>query len=260
LAKKTTDKGERFAGAMTQDEQQVIWAERARTTSVETVVNGYHQPCVFQREFADYVNGLGAAMQSEGRIKCCEMGSEFGSTTLLLSEKVFERHAVDLNPRAIQLFEAAAAALGQRVYGHVEDMFHTRWPDETFDIVFSNGVHEHYEFAERVAALEESARITRKGGLVLLGVPNHDSLPYRFAYQLRRALRRWPFPPENKISILSRELAEVKLLQHRTVRWFDQEAAFAFLPRPRVTSIPFRLMHRLKRIEPYLRVFEMARL
>jgi len=188
------------------------------------------------------------------------MGSEFGVTSLLLSEKIFERHALDLNPEPLELLAQGARQLGQEIQVHAQDMFLTNWPDETFDVVFSNGVLEHYEFSERIAALKECARITRKGGLVIVGVPNHCSFPYRFSYLLRRLVGKWHFPPEKKIATFGQELAVLASLKAQRMMLFDQESVFGLLPRARITALPFRIWHRFWKFEPYLRVFEMLRI
>lgn len=244
---------------MNTDDQQAIWTQRTAQATVATVVAGYRSPCAFQVEFVRYLDELGAAQRSSVRLKVCELGSEFGVTTLLLSAQIFERHALDLNPQPLALLGQAARELGQDVAVHARDMFHTGWPDGAFDVVFSNGVLEHYDVGQRTTALRECARITRPGGRVIVGVPNHCSPPYRFAYLLRRALGKWHYPPEEKIPDLTPELVAVPQLQHQRTAFFDQETVFAILPQARLTALPFRLWHRLWPFEPYLRVFQLGR-
>ncbi|MCL4789405.1 MAG: class I SAM-dependent methyltransferase, partial [Verrucomicrobia bacterium] len=192
-----------------------------------------------------------------GRLKTCEMGSEFGVTTLLLPEALFERHALDLNPKPLELLAQAAGRLGQTVKTHQRDMFQTGWPNGMFHLVFNNGVLEHYNRAQRVAALKECARITKPHGFVVVGVPNHFSIPYRCGYLLRRMLGKWHYPPEEKIRDFSGELEQVTNLQHHRTLFFDQESVFRILPRHTVTALPFRFLHLWLRFQPYLRVLEM---
>jgi len=241
-------------------DQQAIWTQRTAKASVATVLDGYRSPCTFQTEFVAFLQSLATVRSGTARWRICELGSEFGVTTLLLSDRCFERHALDLNPQPLALLEEAARQLGQTVQVHPRDMFHTGWPDGEFDVVFSNGVLEHYDASQRTEALRECARITRPGGKVIVGVPNHCSPPYRFAYLLRRALGKWHYPPEEKIPDLATELRTVPGLLHEQTRFFDQETVFAILPYPRVLSLPFRLWHRLMPVQPYLRVFQLARI
>lgn len=241
--------------------QQKIWAERTSASSIETILDAFRSPCTFQTEFADYMNKLGASLHLPKRthVRICELGGEFGVTTLLLSEEIFERHVLDLNPKPLNLLAQAAHQLGQTVQVHIGDMFKTGWADEMFDVVFSNGVLEHYDKSQRVNALREAARMTRPGGFVIVGVPNHCSLPYRFAYLLRRVTGSWNFPPEELIRDFSTELKQVNTLRAMRTLLFDQESVFAILPKARFTAWPFRLLHRFMKFEPYLRVFEMER-
>lgn len=51
------------------------------------------------------------------------------------------------------------------------------FPDAHFDVVTMNGYLEHEPFPRRV--LEETRRITKKGGYVSISVPMNDSLPAR---------------------------------------------------------------------------------
>lgn len=244
---------------MNTDDQQAIWTRRTAQATTATVLAGYRSPHRFQAEFVPYLNALGAAQKAPVRLKVCELGCEFGVTTLLLSGEIFERHALDLNPQPLALLAEAARELGQEVTMHTGDMFHTGWPDGSFDMVFSNGVLEHYDVGQRTDALRECARITRPRGQVIVGVPNHCSPPYRFAYLIRRLFGKWHYPPEEKIPSLKAELAALPQLHAEQTLFFDQETVFAILPQPRFTALPFRAWHRIWCFQPYLRVFQMKR-
>jgi ubiquinone/menaquinone biosynthesis C-methylase UbiE len=242
------------------EEQKHIWAGRTMGATVATVLHDYRHPCSFQVEFSEYLNAFGKSDYDGKRLSVCEMGSEYGVTSMLLSEKIFERHAVDINPQPLKLLSSAVKELGQEIFTHTRDIFCTGWPDEQFDIVFSNGVLEHYDCRQRAEALNEAARITKRGGRVIVGVPNHCSLPYRSAYLIRRMLGKWHYPPEEKIRDLSEELKRAPDLRQLGIWFFDQDIVFTFLPYHRITALPFRLLHPLVRFEAYLRVFELERL
>jgi SAM-dependent methyltransferase len=49
------------------------------------------------------------------------------------------------------------------------------FPDASFDTVLSNAVHEHDRFFWR--SLSEMRRVTRPGGLIVIGVPGFTKLP-----------------------------------------------------------------------------------
>lgn len=244
---------------MNSKNQHEIWLQRTADASVEGLLSEYRNPCRFQAEFTSYLDRLGQHMRLSRLVRSCELGCELGVTTLLLDSTIFERHALDLNPQPVRLLQAAATRLGQTVFTHTGDMFHTGWEDGRFDVTFSNGVLEHYTVEKRSDSLREAARVTCRGGYVLVGVPNHCSIPYRCAYVLRRLLGCCPFPPEQKIASLDRELAGVPGLICRRTHFFEMETAFAILPRSRLTALPFRLLRPLFKFEPYLRVFELQK-
>lgn len=94
--------------------------------------------------------------------------------------------ASDYNP--LRLERAAARDVGRPVTTFVADL--TAYPatDGAFDLVFCNHVLEHVP--DDVAALREMARVTRPGGLVVLGVPNEGAATWQLAYRLQPSVRR----------------------------------------------------------------------
>jgi 2-polyprenyl-3-methyl-5-hydroxy-6-metoxy-1,4-benzoquinol methylase len=248
----------RKAGVSMIMDQAQVWLTHTAGTTVENVVAMTRHPCRFQAEFAGWLNGFGSAIKHDGKLKVCEVGCEYGVTSLLLNSALFEKHCLDFNRHALGLLREATLRLGQSVTIHEEDMFHTSIDPATFDIVFNNGVLEHYEFEKRVAALREYARIVRPNGRILIGVPNHNSPPYRIAYLLRRALGRWPYPPENAVGDFKAEARSSSLEQVGT-HYFDKETVFEILPRHEWMSMPFRFLDKWLKFPPYLKVFELIR-
>lgn len=240
-------------------EQQEIWEKRALNTTVDDVIAMYRSPCSFQVQFSEYMNHLGRSMLRKGGVRICELGCEFGIVSLLFSSEIFNRHCLDLNVYALKLLEKATVILGEKIELHHEDMFRTSFEDEMFDIIFNSGVLEHYSFEERRRALMEYARILRPGGMVVIGVPNHFSFPYRFAYKLRKLIHKWPYPPEDKIRDFSGEIRGVDSLAMVRVLFFDKETVFAILPKSNYTSLPFRILDKVFHFEPYLRVIELRK-
>lgn len=239
--------------------QQEIWTARTHSYTARDVISMLRSPCRFQIEFTDYLNQVGNRLATNRRVVVCELGCELGVTTLLLSQALFVRHCLDLNAHALRLLSEAASQTGQEVHVHQADMFRTGFGDAVFDIVFNNGVLEHYSQAERRRALTECARIVRPGGRVIIGVPNHCSLPYAVAYHSRRLFGRWSFPPERRIRTLAAELSMVQSLRQTGIVFFDRSTMFELLPKARFTAPLFRILDRVFRFQPYLRVIECER-
>jgi ubiquinone/menaquinone biosynthesis C-methylase UbiE len=110
-----------------------------------------------------------------------EAGCGYGVTSLLVGEDA-QRTLLDLEPKAIEIAKEIFKVVGHRATFVVGDLFRMGFQDNSFDVVFNAGVLEHFNFKERVAALSEMVRITKPGGKIIVAVPNHYSVPYRFSY------------------------------------------------------------------------------
>jgi ubiquinone/menaquinone biosynthesis C-methylase UbiE len=61
------------------------------------------------------------------------------------------------------------------------DLFKLSYPNNYFDVVFNEGVIEHYRLKENpnyIDALREMIRVTKKGGKIIVGVPNWYNFPH----------------------------------------------------------------------------------
>jgi ubiquinone/menaquinone biosynthesis C-methylase UbiE len=154
-----------------------------------------------------------------------DVGCGPGVTVEHFVRRGFDVHGVDVAPEMI--------AECRRVFGGLEAAHFSvgaiealQFPDGAFDVVTSMGVVEYVPDDE--VAIEEMARVTRPGGLVIVTLPNAWS-PYRIwqrtAYRgaralVRRLAGRGPAPPE----VSHREYRErsyCQLLSARGLRVVD---------------------------------------
>jgi len=97
-----------------------------------------------------------------------EIGSGTGRDTAYLAGLGARAVALDASPSALELVRLAAPDLVGR--GIVQgDAFHLPFPGQMFDLVFHQGVLEH--FANPWPFLAENRRVTRPGGLLVVDVP-----------------------------------------------------------------------------------------
>lgn len=68
------------------------------------------------------------------------------------------------------------------------DIFSLPFEKNSFDLIFFNHVIEHLE--QDLEALRNIYKITKPGGIVILGTPNEGSLAWRFAYFIEPKVRR----------------------------------------------------------------------
>ena len=186
-------------------EQEEIWKNHIKNTSIDDVIKDYNSPAIFQKELVQYIKNE----IPDGRI--LEAGCELGVTSMLLADQ-FETTLLDLNSDAIELTKKAHELLDIKAEFVVGDMFKTPFNDKYFDVVFNAGVLEHFNKKERLLAIKEYSRIIKDNGVMILAYPNHYSLPYRLGYLVRRLINKWPYPKENKIYDMKYEINQANLV------------------------------------------------
>ncbi len=96
-------------------------------------------------------------------------------------------------------------------------MFNLPYKDNIFDVVWSNGVIEHYVFEERVKALAEMRRVCKKGGLIINIVPRL-SFPYWIGRKISELRGTWDVGYEETFRTLKKEYTRcgITVLEERT--------------------------------------------
>jgi len=194
--------------------------------------------------------------QHVGSGRILEAGCGFGITSLLVGTGA-QRTLLDLEPKAIETARKLFDKAGQCAEFEVGDLFNMNFPDKIFDVVFNAGVMEHFDKDGRRKALREMARVTKPGGIVYVAIPNHFSVPYRFAYEYRKAHGKWPYPDEEKIFDLSEELAAINNLVALKRETIGEETCFYFLSR--LQRIWFKFCHLFSRYEGYLTILTLEK-
>ncbi len=87
----------------------------------------------------------------------------------LASQPGRQIHVVDNSARAIHLAQSASQALQRSLSLHRADVRRTGLPDQAFDLVFSQGLLEH--FPDPAPVWKESVRLLKPGGYLVVDVP-----------------------------------------------------------------------------------------
>jgi len=132
------------------------------------------------------------------------------------------------------------------------DLLQLPFAGKSFDLVFNAGVLEHFSFADRCQALAEMVRCVRPGGKVIVALPNHFSIPYRYSYLYRQKKRQWPYPDEYALYDLHEEVksGQLQVIQRRET--ICPETAYHFLRRHQ--RLFFKLLGLIRHFEGYLSV------
>jgi len=132
-----------------------------------------------------------AKLLHKEKIKILEAGCGFGSNSRILNrESGFEVHCIDISEEAINKVKEEIP----RAY--VGDIVKMPFKNDSFDIVFSAGVIEH--FRDDTEVVNELYRITNKNGLIITFVPGRYTL-----WQIYKLLmgKRWVASYEKNYTI-----------------------------------------------------------
>ena len=117
-----------------------------------------------------------------------EVGAGSGRDSLSLAREGAAAVVLDYSPVSLELVRAQALALGLPVLAVRADALAAPFRDGAFDVVFHQGLLEH--FRDPRPLLAENARITRRGGRVVVDVPQTFHL-YTLMKQSLIALNAW---------------------------------------------------------------------
>lgn len=135
-----------------------------------------------------------------------EVGSGRGVDSLRMAQKGAIAYVVDNAREALEITLLIKKGIQADIRPVQADGVSLPFGDNSFDLVFSQGVMEHPH--DNFRMLQEQVRVTKQNGYVLIDVPNKYSLqtPTR-EVQLR--LGRWPYDKEHPYSPASlRNLVE----------------------------------------------------
>ncbi|RZJ34215.1 MAG: class I SAM-dependent methyltransferase [Flavobacterium sp.] len=237
------------------NDQKQAWLDFSKGISTEHIKNSYHNPTSFQSDFnillRDHIN--------KHRVKSAiEIGCEAGISLMLLNNELEKSTFLDYDDTILAKVDKAVAELDLKgTHCVCEDMFTMNSiPDESYDLAFNSGVIEHYTKPVRKNAIASYARITKKGGYVIVAFPNHYSLPYRLSYRLGKMLGKkvWPWPKEYKFYDLKDEMAAAGLEYLGRVT-MDRETIFKIkVCKYKPSRAFFELLDRFMHFEGYLTV------
>jgi len=117
-----------------------------------------------------------------------EVGAGSGRDTLALARAGAEAVVLDYAPTSLELVERQAREQGVTVHLVRADALAMPFREGAFDVVFHQGLLEH--FRDPHPLLAENARVTARGGRVIVDVPQTFH-PYTAMKQVLIALNAW---------------------------------------------------------------------
>ncbi|WP_434304821.1 class I SAM-dependent methyltransferase [Clostridium botulinum] len=113
--------------------------------------------------------------------KCLDLGCGIGRHVIYLDENKFEAYGIDLSDKAINF---AKSLCGKLKKYELKDRFmvgtitNMPYEDDFFDFIVSHGVLDSMPFDIAKKAVEETCRVTKKGGLFYFDVVSGDNFEH----------------------------------------------------------------------------------
>lgn len=122
---------------------------------------------VYHNDDRIYKN-LKAILDFNGK-KILEVGAGSGRDSFQLAGDQATVFVLDYAPKSLAIIQNMNDKNGSRLFCVQADAFKMPVPDETFDVVFHQGLLEH--FRDPLPILKENYRVLKNGGLLLVDVP-----------------------------------------------------------------------------------------
>lgn len=116
---------------------------------------------------------------------CCLLAKDFPESKII---------GIDISGNALRIARSMKLLLGlDNVSFKQDDLFSIDFPDNYFDLVFNEGVIEHFSLKGDPSyedALNEMIRVTKPGGKIIVAVPNWYNFIHTFYKWLLKILNR----------------------------------------------------------------------
>ncbi|MCL2207157.1 MAG: class I SAM-dependent methyltransferase [Fibromonadales bacterium] len=121
-------------------------------------------------------------------LKILEVGAGTGRDSLELAKAGAKVFILDYSEESLKIASELAVQAPDNLHLVQGDAFNSPFPSESFDIVFHQGLAEH--FKDPLPLLKENARLLKKGGFCLCDVPQTFHL-YTVIKHILIALNKW---------------------------------------------------------------------
>lgn len=151
-----------------------------------------------------------------------EVGAGSGSDVIALAKKGAVCVALDSSKEALNVCRKLAKQENVKIKTILADCRQIPVEDNSFDLVFSVGLIEHFE--DSIPVIKEQLRVLKKGGFLIIDVPQKYNL-YTIVKRVRMKLGIFPFGWETEYA-----LADVKKIARefkvKPIRFYGRGSAF----------------------------------
>jgi ubiquinone/menaquinone biosynthesis C-methylase UbiE len=119
-----------------------------------------------------------------------EVGAGTGRDSFPLIEYGAKVVQLDYSVNSLQILRSLSEELHVQTNIVGGDTFQLPFRDETFDVVFHQGLLEHFRHPQALALLQENIRVLKRGGYLLVDVPQRYHL-YTVVKHILIAINQW---------------------------------------------------------------------
>ena len=176
----------------------IYWNSYSSDVSLERVINKDRYYRLLKRLIS---------LPTKYKIRIAEIGCGSGMRSLALAKefkinKNIEITLLDASRSSIALAKKIAKQNKVKAHFVIADALKIPFKSNYFDIVWNEGVNEHFSGTERQQIFNEMVRICKKGGQVVVIVPNAFNPFYRFAKAGLTLMGRWIYGFEDPFTFM----------------------------------------------------------
>lgn len=136
---------------------------------------------------AELIQALFRAIHDPEAKGILEIGAGMGGDSIALAKAGAKVYALDYTELAVRSIRAAARSERVVVYVIRGDALNLPFADATFDVVFHQGLLEHFHSREQIILLGENWRVLKRGGIAIVDVPQKFS---SYTLEKRKLIKR----------------------------------------------------------------------
>jgi ubiquinone/menaquinone biosynthesis C-methylase UbiE len=132
--------------------------------------------------------------------KILEIGCGTGNIlTYISKEKNCDCYGIDISSDSEEVIKYFEKNRGTKIHFMIGDGFNVPYPDNYFDVVYSEGVIEHFNNQEIIKMVDEHVRVCRPDGIIIISVPNQFNIFLTIAKKVMG--HSYPHNPEKSYTI-----------------------------------------------------------
>jgi SAM-dependent methyltransferase len=186
-----------------------IWDELLKEKDLNEFIKSH---LCERKAFLEAVRKYAERSKHNGSAKVLEIGCGTAIDSYYIAEEAkVDVWAIDISDKAVEIAKKIGNYFNSKISIMVSDITNISFKEGSFDLVFSQGVVEH--FKDPLKVIIEQSRLLRKGGYLIVDVPQKYNI-YSLYRKILAAMDSWPYGWERGYSVFElRRLGHLAGLQ-----------------------------------------------